>query len=73
MKRKLRDELETKTPEIERAVEQIIGREGETATLLSRCPLNSNGRGGGFAPRQILCCKSSDFGRPFRVKRFAGF
>jgi hypothetical protein len=35
------------------AAEQIIGREGETATLLSRCPLNSNGLGGSFAPRQL--------------------
>jgi hypothetical protein len=35
------------------ATEQIIGREGETATLLLRCPLNSNGLGGGFAPRQL--------------------
>jgi hypothetical protein len=25
-----------------------------TATLLSRCPFNSELRGGGFAPRQIL-------------------
>ncbi len=25
------------------------------ATLLSRCLLNSELRGGGFAPRQILC------------------
>jgi hypothetical protein len=29
------------------------GREGETATLFLRCPLNSNGLGGGFAPRQL--------------------
>ena len=35
------------------ATEQVIGREGETATLLSRCPLNSGGLGGGFAPRQL--------------------
>jgi len=33
--------------------EQVIGREGETATLLSCCVLNSNGLGGGFAPRQL--------------------
>jgi len=33
--------------------EQIIGREGETATLLSRRPLNFGGLGGGFAPRQF--------------------
>jgi len=35
------------------AIQQIIGREGETATLLSRCPLNLNLRGFGFAPRQL--------------------
>ncbi len=35
------------------AAEQIIGREGETATLLSRCPLNLGGLSGGFAPRQF--------------------
>ena len=29
------------------------GREGETATFYERCPLNSNGLGGGFAPRQF--------------------
>jgi hypothetical protein len=39
----------------QRAVEQIIGREGETATLLWRCLLNFSLHGGGFAPRQILC------------------
>ena len=37
----------------EAAVEQIIGREGETATFLSRRPLNFGGLGGGFAPRQF--------------------
>ncbi len=37
----------------QRAVEQIIGREGETATFLSTGLLNSNGLGGGFAPRQF--------------------
>jgi hypothetical protein len=35
------------------AAEQVIGREGETATFLSRRPFNSNGLGGGFAPRQF--------------------
>ncbi len=41
--------------------QQIIGREGETATLLSRCPFSFGLRGFGFAPRQ--------FGRSaFRVK-----
>ncbi|MBA4125020.1 MAG: hypothetical protein H0X72_21455 [Acidobacteria bacterium] len=34
-------------------IEQIIGREGETATFFSRCPLNFGGLGGGFAPRQF--------------------
>ena len=34
-------------------VEQINGREGETATLLSRCPLKFGGLGGGFAPRHL--------------------
>ena len=34
-------------------VEQFNGREGETVTFLSRCPLNSNLRGGGFAPRHL--------------------
>ncbi len=33
--------------------EQFNGREGETATLLSRCPLKLNGLGGGFAPRHL--------------------
>jgi len=36
-----------------RAAQQIIGREGETATLLSRCLFTLNLRGGGFAPRQF--------------------
>ena len=29
------------------------GREGETAALFGRCPLNFNLRAGGFAPRQF--------------------
>ena len=33
--------------------QQINGREGETATFLSRCPLNSELRVGGFAPRHL--------------------
>ena len=33
--------------------EQINGREGETATFLSRCPLNLELRVGGFAPRHL--------------------
>jgi len=36
--------------------QQINGREGETATLLSRCPLNFSGLGGGFAPRHLNRC-----------------
>jgi hypothetical protein len=39
--------------EDENAIEQFNGREGETATSLSRCPLNSELRGGGFAPRHL--------------------
>jgi len=38
---------------MKRAIEQINGREGETATLLSRFSMNSNGLGGGFAPRHL--------------------
>ena len=37
----------------ERRIEQIIGREGETATFLKRCLLKVAGLGGGFFPRQI--------------------
>ena len=33
--------------------QQIIGREGETAALLSRCLFNSELREFGFAPRQL--------------------
>ncbi len=36
-----------------RRAEQVIGREGETATFLSRCPFNSELREFGFAPRQF--------------------
>ncbi len=35
------------------ATEQVIGREGETATFIWRCLLNSELRGFGFAPRQL--------------------
>jgi len=35
------------------ATQQIIGREGETATLYERRSLNLNLREGGFAPRQL--------------------
>jgi len=34
-------------------VEQFNGREGETATLLSRCVVSFGGLGGGFAPRHL--------------------
>jgi len=37
------------------AAEQIIGREGETATLFWRCLLTLNLRVDGFRPRQIVC------------------
>ncbi len=33
--------------------EQFNGCEGETATLYERRSLNSNGLGGGFAPRHL--------------------
>jgi len=36
-----------------RTAQQINGREGETATLFGRCPLNFSLRGGGFAPRHL--------------------
>jgi len=39
--------------ETQTAAQQIIGREGETATFLSRCLFTPNLRGGGFAPRQF--------------------
>ena len=35
------------------AAQQINGREGETATLLSRCFVSLNLRGVGFAPRHL--------------------
>ncbi len=37
----------------QRAAQQIIGREGETATFIWRCPLNFSLREFGFAPRQF--------------------
>jgi len=37
----------------QRAAQQFNGREGETATLLSRRPLNLELRGGGFAPGHL--------------------
>lgn len=39
--------------ETNKAGEQVIGREGETATFLSRRLFNSELRGFGFAPRQL--------------------
>jgi hypothetical protein len=53
-------------------VEQIIGREGETATLYERRSFPFGLRVIGFAPRQILCWMSSNF-RPIWVKWFSGF
>jgi len=38
---------------MKRSIEQFNGREGETATLFGRCPLNFGGLGGGFAPRHL--------------------
>jgi hypothetical protein len=38
---------------MERAVEQFNGREGETATFLSRCLVSLNLRVAGFAPRHL--------------------
>ena len=36
-----------------RAIEQVIGCEGETATFFSRCVVSFGLRGFGFAPRQF--------------------
>ncbi len=47
------DVIETGRGENETDGEQIIGREGETATLLSTGLLNSELRVFGFAPRQL--------------------
>ena len=44
---------------MQKRVEQFNGREGETATLLSRGLLNSELRGGGFAPRHLKRCAAS--------------
>ncbi len=38
---------------ISRAAQQVIGREGETATFLLCCLFNSELREFGFAPRQL--------------------
>ena len=52
---------------MQRAAQQINGREGETATLLLRCLLNFSGLGGGFAPRHLnryaFSVSSETFGR----------
>ena len=56
------------------AIQQFNGREGETATFLSRCLLNSNGLGGGFAPRHLSRWASSRFNGQmpiYRVKIYA--
>jgi hypothetical protein len=39
--------------ELPRRTQQIIGRDGETATLFSRGLVSLKLRGGGFAPRQF--------------------
>ena len=38
---------------MQRAAQLFNGREGETATLFSRSLVNSELRGGGFAPRHL--------------------
>jgi len=43
--------------------QQIIGREGETATFFSRCVLNFGGLGGGFAPRHLNRSAASAYTR----------
>ena len=45
--------IKRRLPKDESNVDQIIGREGETAAFLSRCLLSLNLCGGGFAPRQL--------------------
>jgi hypothetical protein len=50
---KLRNAIGETVCENNGGIEQIIGREGETASLLSRCLLNSELRVAGFAPRQF--------------------
>ena len=54
------------------ATEQFNGREGETATLYERRSLNSNGLGGGFAPRH-LSRSTAVFTVPARRKEQAEF
>jgi hypothetical protein len=38
---------------MESKAQQFNGREGETAALLSCCPLNFGGLGGSLAPRHL--------------------
>jgi len=45
--------LRTKAIDIQRAAQQINGREGETATFLSTGLFTLTLRGGGFAPRHL--------------------
>ncbi|MDQ3712877.1 MAG: tetratricopeptide repeat protein [Acidobacteriota bacterium] len=40
--------------ELQHAAQQVIGREAETATFLSRCPLILCLHGGSFRPRQLF-------------------
>ena len=52
---------------MQRHAEQIIGREGETATLLSRCLVNPKLREFGFAPRHLN--RSAFLGKIERTKK----
>ena len=45
--------LSKQSRENQRAAQQVIGREGETATFSSRCVVSFGLRVGGFAPRQL--------------------
>ena len=55
MKERIKNEqvVQAKETPNEGAIEQVIGREGETAAFLSRCLFTFGGLGGGFAPRQL--------------------
>ena len=46
--------------------QQFNGREGETATLLFRCPLNSTLREFGFAPSRLNRSAFGDFTNRYR-------
>ena len=52
-----------------RHAEQFNGREGETATFLSRCPSNFSLRVGGFAPRHLSRSAASCFYRRLNHRR----